>query len=338
MTDLVKGVLGDSRALIVGWILPVFIALQLGSVLVLPALDEISAVDRFIDQAEGTRQLALLASAAVIGLTLAAAQAPLYRLLEGYLLWPAPIVDRRIAAHQERRRRLVKQQQEVAQTTRGVRSGLVYERAARYPAQDRQFAPTLLGNAIRRFETYAGDRYRMDSQLLWHHLTSAAPERAVAAVDNARVNSDFFVALIYSAAATGLFGLGVVVAGEGDGSVWLAIAGSVVVAVASYRLAVLATDEWDAAVRALVDHGRAGVAAAFGLTVPSDLEQERLMWRAVNTLVRRPYSYSESKDVAGILARFRSGPAAAPKAAGQTTDQEERARRATVREDTTTAR
>ena len=28
------------------------------------------------------------------------------------------------------------------------------------------------------------------------------------------------------------------------------------------------------------------------------------MWRAVNTLVRRPYTYSESKDVAGILKRF----------------------------------
>ena len=29
------------------------------------------------------------------------------------------------------------------------------ERAARYPVQDDQFAPTALGNAIRRFETYA---------------------------------------------------------------------------------------------------------------------------------------------------------------------------------------
>jgi hypothetical protein len=60
-----------------------------------------------------------------------------------------------------------------------------------------------------------------------------------------------------------------------------------VVAVARYRLAVVATDEWDAAVRALVDHGRSGLAAVFGLTVPVKLEDERLMWRAVNTCAPR---------------------------------------------------
>jgi hypothetical protein len=84
-----------------------------------------------------------------------------------------------------------------------------------------------------------------------------------------------------------------------------AIAVGLLVSVASYRLAVLATDEWAAAVRALVDHGRKGVADAFGLTIPADLAEERLMWRAVNTLVRRPYTYSESRDVGGVLKRFR---------------------------------
>ena len=37
------------------------------------------------------------------------------------------------------------------------------------------------------------------------------------------------------------------------------------------------------------------------------------MWRAVNTLVRRPYTYSESKDVAGILKRFSVREPAEPK-------------------------
>ena len=48
-----------------------------------------------------------------------------------------------------------------------------------------------LGNAIRRFETYVGDRYLLDSQLLWHHLTASVPERTVAAVDKARTNVDW---------------------------------------------------------------------------------------------------------------------------------------------------
>ena len=93
---------------------------------------------------------------------------------------------------------------------------------------------------------------------------------------------------------------------------WVAILAGVAIAEVCYRLAVLATDEWAAAVRALVDHGRKGVAAAFGLSIPSDLNAERLMWRAVNTLVRRPYTYSESKDVAGILKKFSVREAAEP--------------------------
>src|SRR5215218_5296072 len=89
-----------------------------------------------------------LAKSVVAGLVLAAAQAPLYRILEGYILWPAKLADRRIEKHQERRRRLVQEQEAAAKTERGVHAGLLYERAARYPVKDKQFAPTALGNAI----------------------------------------------------------------------------------------------------------------------------------------------------------------------------------------------
>jgi hypothetical protein len=308
VTDLVKAVIGGARALIVGWILPIFLALQLATVLILPALRQIKAVDQFLNQPTAARQFVLLAASVVIGLTVAAAQVPLYRVLEGYILWPTKIVDRRIEKHQARRRDLVHKYEKAAKTEKKIHAGLIYERLHRYPVEDSQFAPTTLGNAIRRFETYAGDRYKLDSQLLWHHLTAAAPARAVAAVDNARINADFFVALLYGVGSVGVFGVGVILTGYGDRRVWLAIVASAVVAVACYRLAVLATDAWDAAVRALVDHGRSGVAKAFGLTVPAKLNDERLMWQAVNTLVRRDYSYSESKDVPALIARFRAKP------------------------------
>ena len=72
------------------------------------------------------------------------------------------------------------------------------------------------------------------------------------------------------------------------------IAAGIVIAIVCYRLAILATDEWAASVRALVDHGRIAVAAAFGVqNVPADFEAERLMWQAICTLVRRPYAYSK---------------------------------------------
>lgn len=303
MTDLVKSVLGGAWTLIVGWILPVFVSLQLAMWLVLPELQRFTAIDRFLQQPSASRQLALLAIAVVTGLVLAAAQTPLYRILEGYTLWPIKYANHRIKKHQARRRRL---DESATASARGVRAGLLYERAARYPVEDEQFAPTALGNAIRRFETYAGDRYQLDSQLLWQHLTAAAPDRAVAAVDTARTSVDFFVCLFYGAALTALSGLAITVSGARGTRAAFAIVAGILIAVICYQLAVVATDEWNAAVRAVVDHGRAGVASAFGLTIPANFEDERLMWRAVNTLVRRPYEYSESKNVPDLIKRFRA--------------------------------
>ena len=159
MADLIKGVLGGGWSLVVGWILPVFVTLQLITVLVLPTLPRsLAAYHQFEAESGAEKQLTLLAVAAVAGLVLAACQAPLYRFLEGYsALWPPTVAERRINRHRARRARLVATQQAISVTQWGVRSGLLYQRAGRYPASDRQFAPTLLGNSIRRFETYAGD-------------------------------------------------------------------------------------------------------------------------------------------------------------------------------------
>ncbi len=162
MSDLVKSVMSGSWSLIIGWILPIFVTLQLVAFLVLPSMRQINAIEQFLHQSPAARQVTLLAVAAVTGLVLAAAQAPLYRILEGYTLWPSRIADLRIKRHQNRRARLVERQAAEAKTNHGVKAGLLYERAARYPAKDKQFAPTTLGNAIRRFETYAGDRYQLD--------------------------------------------------------------------------------------------------------------------------------------------------------------------------------
>lgn len=184
----------------------------------------------------------------------------------------------------------------------------MYERASRYPASDKQLAPTTLGNAIRRFETYAGDRYQLDSQLLWHNLIAVVPARAVSAVDKARTSVDFFVCLLYGGAVMALLGTLTEIIGNSSTRSIFAILIGVLLSLACYRLAVLSTDEWDASVRAVVDHGRIGLAAAFGLKIPADLAEEQYMWRAVNTLVRREYVYSESKDISLKLRRFKDLP------------------------------
>ena len=308
MADLVKGVLGTTWSLIVGWILPVFVSLQIINFLILPELAYTKFVADFVHQSSASQQLSFLAIAVVSGLVLAAIQAPLYRILEGYILWPRKIADHRVRKHQARRRRLDAEYNVIAQTDRGVKAGLLYERAARYPVKDKQFAPTTLGNAIRRFETYAGDRYQLDSQLLWHNLTAAAPDRAITSVDNARTNVDFFICFLYSGVLIMALGVGVTSSDVRSTRSVLAIVLGTLIAVICYQLAIIATDEWSAAVRALVDSGREGVASSFGLTIPANFDDERYMWRAVNTLVRRPYTYSESRNpsVASILSQFRS--------------------------------
>jgi hypothetical protein len=74
-----------------------------------------------------------------------------------------------------------------------VVDALALEKFSRYPDVDDQVAPTMLGNAIRRFEYYSFNRYQLDSQLCWYHLRAAAPESTAKEVDNARSGVDFFV-------------------------------------------------------------------------------------------------------------------------------------------------
>lgn len=311
MTDLVKTVLGGGWRLIVGWILPTFLAAELVTALVLPHTRDIDAFNDFMDLPSGTRQAALLAIAAVAGLVLAATSAPLYRILEGYLLWPSKAAERRRNKHRARRDDLTAKRDEAMAAGNGVRAGLLQERVARYPVKDSQFAPTTLGNAIRRFETYAGDRYQLDSQLLWHHLTAVAPDRAMESVNHARTNTDFFVAMLYGGVITAASGALAVPFTAGIVTL-PAIPTGLLIAAVSYRLAVMSTDEWAAAVQAMVDHSREAVAAAFGMKIPASLADERLMWRAVNTLVRRPYEYSLGRNVPEIIGQHRrSDPPAA---------------------------
>src|SRR5437879_6545061 len=55
------------------------------------------------------------------------------------------------------------------------------------------------------------------------------------------------------------------------------------------RVALAATDEWAAAVRALVNVGRKPLAESLGLALPSSLEGERAMWALVTELSRLRY-------------------------------------------------
>lgn len=74
-----------------------------------------------------------------------------------------------------------------------------------------------------------------------------------------------------------------------------------------YRSAVTATDEWAAAVRALVNTGRKPLADSLGLVLPRTLVAERDMWAMVSRLSRIPYH-----ERAAALAPYRAEPTCDP--------------------------
>jgi hypothetical protein len=302
VSDIAKGVLSGAWGLLVGWILPSALALAVFGLFVLPNYEDVGLVGNLARAANGTKSIALLVAAAVLGLVLSAAQTPLYRVLEGYLGWPERLVAIRKRSHVRRRDTLGgKIDKELSGSTNGRlsnRGTLVLEAYLRYPASTDQVAPTMLGNSIRRFEYYAQDRYGMDSQLLWYQLRSVVPEGLRTDVNNARTGVDFFVCMCYMSGLLALAAVVGMITGSGSliGPVLVATAG-VVVSIGCYRASIMATDVWAAAVRAMVDLGRVPLARSVGLNLPESLEEERAMWQDLGWLTAFPYRQEVAKQI-----------------------------------------
>ncbi|GAA3292037.1 hypothetical protein GCM10020218_066110 [Dactylosporangium vinaceum] len=342
MSEIVKGVLGGGWALLVGWIAPAAVNVVL-AFWVLSGTRWLPGIGRLLG--EGDIAGATLGVAVLVGLLLAAVQTPLYRILEGYLGWPHGVANRarermrqrkllladRIAAVElvdreragdldtdgaaalaaMRAHRRVRRHLDRDATGGAVRRGLLHERLRRFPVDDSQVVATRLGNAIRRLEEYGYDRYRLDTQIFWYELTAVADERTTKQVEQARTTVDFFVALLYGHLAVA--GVALVGAFVHPGALlWAAVVGLPLLAYCWYRLAVVTTDEWAAAVRAMVNVGRVAFAERLGVTLPATLEEERTMWARQSRLVRlsyRDFSADDRPEPGIDAARDASAPA-----------------------------
>jgi hypothetical protein len=336
MTAIITSILGGGWGLVAGWILPTALNSALFAFVILPDFRFISWLHSLAVLSGPEEALALFVTAVVGGLVLSALQTPLYRVLEGYRGMPRPMRQWRIHRHTERKlqlgtrlqftrlafreahgsqhpadaaelaklrvdpalRKVVKVPAELSPVT----ISMLAEKYRRYPVADGQVLPTLLGNAIRRFEEYGYDRYRLDAVTMWYALVGAAPDSVRRRVDASRVGVDFFVCLIYGQLILAVCGIAALIAAPGHpaGPI-LAIVVPTALIPLWYRLAVEATDEWAAAFRGLVDIGRKPLADALGLVLPATLEQERRMWELQSRLSRRPYSASDAE-----LDRFRA--------------------------------
>lgn len=336
MTAIITSLLGGGWELVAGWILPTALNSVLFGFLVLPALRHVHWLGPLAVASGPEKALALLATAVIGGLVLSALQTPLYRVLEGYRGLPGRLRQWRVHRHIERMHRLdkrlqfarlafreaqgspregdaaelaklrddpaVSKIQKAKRELSPVTISLLAEKRRRYPVADGQVLPTSLGNAIRRFEEYGYDRYRLDAVTMWHALTAAVPAKVQKRVDASRAGVDFFICLIYGQLILAVSGVATLIAAPGHSPGPIA---AIVVPVALiplwYRLAVEATDEWAAAFRGLIDIGRKPLADALGLALPGTLEQERTMWELQSRLSRRPYSASDAE-----LDRFRA--------------------------------
>ncbi|MFG3064840.1 hypothetical protein ACGFYM_40830 [Streptomyces sp. NPDC048231] len=304
MGDIAKGVLGGGWALVVGWVLPTALNLAVFFLAVAPSLRRTAAIDRVWPDSASQTALLLLCAAVLFGIVLSALQTPLYRILEGYLLWPRRAYERgcrRQRARKEKIAHLIAQ----PQGRTPVQRALLNEQLARYPVDDEQLAPTRLGNAIRRFEEYGHNRFRLDTQVLWNELSAAAPVQARRQVETARTSVDFFVALLYGHAVVAALAL-LATTSTGAERPLLVVTAIVMGGLVPlwYRSSVYATDEWAAAVRAMVNLGRKPLADALGLVLPPQLSEERTMWQLVTRMSRRPYR--DAADLA--FAPYRATP------------------------------
>lgn len=294
MVDILKGLGGKSQFL-VAWISAAAIAVGAAVLFLLPIGFDLQLVMFIQRWPAATQGVVLIAVVSLLGFAMGAASTPLYRLLEGYN-WPAKLMNWG-SNRQRQRKKALEAQLKSLPSANLIDRALLWERLSRYPADDKQVAPTRLGNALRVFETYGLDRYDLDSQIFWNELVALVPKNLQDELDNSRAATDFFVASVY---LTALYGLGA--AALVGVELWHSrpldyslisqgIALLVLGPAISYRLAVSSTTYWAATVQAMVNLGRAPFAKAMGLTIPKTLETERQMWNALSNFVFYPFDH-----------------------------------------------
>ncbi len=186
-----------------------------------------------------------------------------------------------------------------------------------YPARAEWIRATRLGNRIRAFETDGVQRYGLDPLSLWYELLVTAPGDLAENIQAARQGVELWVGtwsaailLTVASLATEILAS---VARSGHGlttPIVVAVLGWLA-ASAAYRAATAATEEWRYAVNALLNLGRWPLARAYGLNVPSSLEEEKLMWEAL-----RGYIMYGTDAYASRLDEYRAEPGSDASAKG----------------------
>jgi hypothetical protein len=293
MGGVFYAVSGSISKFVRAWLLPSAVGVGLFSFLILPALNDLSIVQRLNELGRVERGLTLTVSALLLAFLSSYCSTSIYRFLEGYS-WPKALAIRAVKRQQAVYKSLktaalgdpaVGDQEGIEKADQGDRepswyAELAVEKLRRYPDSEFDILPTRLGNALKKIERYGSRRYSLDSQLLWSELNACAPTETSDEVEDARSVVDFFISFVFVSFVFGLLSLAV---GVSKLHVPSLIAGLVALLLSRwfYNRAVDSTTWLAGAMQALVNLGRVSLAEKYGLGLPSTLSEERKMWEAL---------------------------------------------------------
>lgn len=298
MLDFLKGMSSGGWPWVVGWIFPSLIFVSSVALVLVGGDSDLPIIGDVVSLSAAERTSVIFAVALILGLLLSALSDPLYRILEGYLLMPSRHRTWRTKRKRKACNQLVAditERMAVAESAAfqqpgyALETALLQERLRLYPADPGQLGPTRLANAIRAFETYGQDHYGLDQQGLWQELSASVSSDLRAEVASARGSVDFFVSLLYLGVAFAVADAFALYWQDANATQITALLLSLVCAVSSYQLAIVACKAWADAVQAVVNLGRVKLATAMGLRIPATLADERAMWGCVYEVLLKDY-------------------------------------------------
>jgi hypothetical protein len=236
-----------------------------------------------------------------VAVSLQPLQFRLVQLMEGY--WPAwfPEFLVRVGVWCETRRRDRIRGRMASAPRRNTPAGQIAadERAQtaesqlrqRFPSQNR-LLPTALGNALRASEDSAGQRYGLESVVIWPRLFHLLPDRVRAGIDDEVTQLDVSVRLAVTWTFSGVVGTLVLMrnpAALSANPLWLAVAASIfALARLSYQSAVESAIAQGVDLEVAIDLYRSRVVDAMRLYPTTSLEEERRVFGELCELFQTP--------------------------------------------------
>jgi hypothetical protein len=254
----------------------------------------------------GPGAIVISAASIAIAVSLQPLQFRLVQLMEGYWpsWFPAFLAQFGVWVENRRRERLLDRLTSPTDLKSGTATIVADERAQtaesqlrqRFPSKDR-LLPTALGNALRASEDSVGQRYGLQSVVIWPRLFHLLPERVRSGMDDEVTQLDVSVRLAFTWTLAGVTGSIVLlddVSALVKNPLWIIVVLAIfILARLSYQSAVESAIAQGVDLEVAIDLYRARVIDAMRLYPTESLEAERQVFRELCDLFQDPASTHE---------------------------------------------